>query len=162
MLYIKHSSKIFEGIDEKTDCWMSHGDSIYSIPDNFIATASTDSTRFAGVANLKKNMFGLQFHPEVVHTPKGGVMMKNFVVNVCRAKQNWTMKSFAKDAISEIKKRVGEKKVILGLSGGVDSSVTAVLIHKAIERNLICIFVDNGLLRKVELKNLKIRLKKTV
>lgn len=158
-LNIKEASGIFENIENNTSCWMSHGDAIVSLPKDFRATASTANTGFAAVADAKRNLYGLQFHPEVHHTPKGKQMLKNFVVGICGCKQNWTMKAFARDAISAIRESVGDKKVVLGLSGGVDSSVTALLIHKAIGKHLTCIFVDNGLLRLNEGERLKKLLK---
>jgi len=158
-LNITEASGLFENIENNTSCWMSHGDSIVGLPPDFTVTASTANTDFAAVANPKKNLYGLQFHPEVHHTPKGKQMLKNFVVRICGCKQNWTMKAFARDAISTIRESVDDKKVILGLSGGVDSSVAALLIHKAIGKHLTCIFVDNGLLRLNEGERLKKLLK---
>lgn len=154
-LRIKKQEGLFASVDSKTSCWMSHGDSIKSIPKGFSITASTENTPIAAVENRKKRFFGLQFHPEVHHTPKGKKMLQNFLVDICKCRQNWTMKNFARNAISEIQETVGDKKVILGLSGGVDSSVTAMLLHQAIGNNLTCIFVDNGLLRKNEAEKLK-------
>ena len=159
LLEAKSEKGIFSGVDKTTPCWMSHGDSIKALPKGFKITASTKNTEIAAMANYRKNHFGLQFHPEVHHTPQGQRMLKNFVLNVCRCQPSWTMASFANDSIDLIKDRVGRKKVILGLSGGVDSSVTAMLLHKAVEKNLTCIFVDNGLLRMDEAKKLKITLR---
>ncbi|MBS3759634.1 MAG: glutamine-hydrolyzing GMP synthase [Desulfobacterales bacterium] len=158
-LAIKTPAALFDGIEQKTACWMSHGDSIVELPSDFFVTASTDNTDFAAVAAPRQKLYGLQFHPEVHHTRKGKQILKNFLVNICACKQNWTMKAFAKEAISRIQTSVGDKKVILGLSGGVDSSVTALLIHKAIGKNLTCIFVDNGLLRLNEADRVKKLLK---
>jgi GMP synthase (glutamine-hydrolysing) len=138
---------------------MSHGDSIMSLPDGFEITASTQNTPIAAIVHRQKRFYGLQFHPEVEHTPLGKTMLSNFLFKVCGCRKSWTMKSFAKEAVEQIRETVQDKKVILGLSGGVDSSVTAVLIHKAIGRNLTCIFVDNGLLRKNEAEKLKVVLK---
>jgi len=146
---------LFEGIRPETVCWMSHGDAITKLPQDFTVTASTANTRFAAVADPSRKFYGVQFHPEVEHTPLGKKMLRNFIFKVCGCKPNWTMKSFARNAIAEIRKTVGDRKVILGLSGGVDSSVTALLIHQAIGKNLTCIFVDNGLLRKNEAEKLK-------
>ncbi len=154
-LNIKKNEGMFKGVDKKTITWMSHGDSIEKLPQGFIATASTSNTSYAALVNKKKCFWGLQFHPEVHHTKKGKTMLHNFLFDVCKSKKAWTMKNFAKETINEIKHTVGEKKVILGLSGGVDSSVTALLIHKAIGKQLTCIFVDNGLLRKNEADKLK-------
>jgi GMP synthase (glutamine-hydrolysing) len=142
-----------------TKSWMSHGDSIEKLPRGFRITASTKNTKIAATAHVKRNLYGLQFHPEVHHTARGKAMLRNFLFDVCGCKRTWTMKSFAKDSIAQIKETIGDKKVILGLSGGVDSSVTALLIHKAVGENLTCIFVDNGLLRKDEAEKLKKTLK---
>jgi len=158
-LKIKIDEGLFNGVPKTTRCWMSHGDSIEKLPAGFKITASTENTRVAATVCNKKNLYGLQFHPEVEHTPRGKRMLHNFLFDVCGCKRTWTMKSFAGDSIAQIINTVKDKKVILGLSGGVDSSVTAVLTHKAIGKNLTCIFVDNGLLRKDEAENLKKTLK---
>jgi GMP synthase (glutamine-hydrolysing) len=120
------------------------------MPENFMLTATTENTPIAAIANHKKKFYGLQFHPEVEHSINGKAMIGHFLFDVCRCKKNWTMKSFCDSTISMIRDTVEDKKVIMGLSGGVDSSVAATLIHKAIGKNLLCIFVDNGLLRKDE------------
>jgi GMP synthase (glutamine-hydrolysing) len=152
---VKKQEGIFKDVDKKTKCWMSHGDSIVTLPKGFSISGSTANTGIAAVVNKKKNLYGLQFHPEVAHTAQGKTMLRNFLFTVCGCKKSWNMKSFARDAIAQIRDTVGDKKVILGLSGGVDSSVSAVLINKAIGQNLTCIFVDNGLLRKDEAIKLK-------
>jgi GMP synthase (glutamine-hydrolysing) len=149
-LSIKDPSGIFPGVNTKTRCWMSHGDSIGALPKGFKATASTPNTKIAAAENTVKRLYGLQFHPEVVHTPEGKKMLENFLFRICACKKSWTMKSFARDAIADIRAQVGDSKVILGLSGGVDSSVAAVLLHQAIGRQLHCVFVDNGVLREGE------------
>lgn len=154
-LNVKESSDVLAGIDNQTQCWMSHGDSIKELPEGFKITASTENTMVAATSNPAKRFYGLQFHPEVEHTLQGQEMLANFLFNICNCNKSWTMKSFADSAIEEIKKTVGDKKAILGLSGGVDSSVAALLIHKAIGKNLTCIYVDNGLMRKNESENLK-------
>ena len=154
-LNVKHQSDVLKGIDNKTQCWMSHGDSIKELPEGFTITAFTENTPVAATANPEKNFYGLQFHPEVEHTVQGQEMLSNFLFDICGCKKTWTMQSFAETTIEEIKKTVGDKKAILGLSGGVDSSVAALLIHKAIGKNLTCIYVDNGLMRKNESENLK-------
>jgi GMP synthase (glutamine-hydrolysing) len=154
-LNVKKPEGLFKGVEERTDTWMSHGDSIKKLPRGFTITASTENTKIAATVHGKKNLYGLQFHPEVHHTARGKLMLRNFLFDVCGCKSTWTMKSFARDSISQIKDTVKDKKVILGLSGGVDSSVTAMLIHKAVGKNLTCIFVDNGLLRKDEAAKLK-------
>ncbi|GBC60715.1 glutamine-hydrolyzing GMP synthase [Desulfonema ishimotonii] len=159
-LGITAKNGLFKGLKAKsTQCWMSHGDSPKTLPPGFDIIGSTENTEIAAIANAAEKFYGFQFHPEVEHTPDGKKMIRNFLFDVCGCKRTWTMKSFARDQIEEIRETVGDKKVILGLSGGVDSSVTALLIHRAIGKNLTCIFVDNGLLRKDEAKQLKIRLK---
>lgn len=161
-LSIKASGGLFSDVESLTRCWMSHGDSIVSLPDGFEITASTPNTPIAATVNREKRFYGLQFHPEVEHTPMGKTMLANFLFKICGCKKNWTMKSFAREAVEQIQETVQNKKVILGLSGGVDSSVTALLIHKAIGKNLTCIFVDNGLLRKNEGEKLKVILKQNL
>ncbi len=158
-LIIKKPEGLLKGIDEKTTCWMSHGDSITKLPKGFETIASTENTEFAAIVHNKNKFYGLQFHPEVEHTQKGKNMLKNFLFDVCGCRRTWTMKSFAKESADQIRETVKDKKVILGLSGGVDSSVTALLVHTAIGNNLTCIFVDNGLLRKDEARQLEINLK---
>ena len=158
-LFIKNNVDLFNGVNKKTKCWMSHGDSIVKLPRGFKTTASTENTKIAATVHNKKCLYGLQFHPEVHHTSQGKKMLRNFIFQVCGCKRTWTMKSFAKDSINQIKETVKDKKVILGISGGVDSSVAALLIHKSIGKNLTCIFVDNGLLRKDEAKKVKQTLK---
>ncbi|MDL2268895.1 glutamine-hydrolyzing GMP synthase [Desulfosarcina sp. OttesenSCG-928-G17] len=144
---------IFAGIQDTT-AWMSHGDSIEKLPEGFKATARTANTTVAACENPAKKLYGVQFHPEVEHTHEGRRLIDNFL-NICGTKRDWSMASFAKTAIGEIREKVGDQKAVLGLSGGVDSSVTALLIHKAIGSQLTCIFVDHGLLRKDEAKQLK-------
>ena len=158
-LSITETDGLFKGVGRAAQCWMSHGDSIRRLPRGFHATASTANTRFAAAADPERKLFGVQFHPEVAHTPRGGIMLKNFLFDVCGCEPSWTMKSFAKEAVADIRRTVGDKKAILGLSGGVDSSVAAVLIHRAIGRQLTCIFVDNGLLRKNEAEKLEVTLR---
>ncbi len=130
--------------------WMSHGDHISKIPANFKVIANTGNAPFAAIADEKKKIYGVQFHPEVEHSPQGRIILRNFVINIAGCKPDWSMKNFKKDEIAEIKKIVGKKRVICGLSGGVDSSVVAALINEAIGKQLTCIFVDHGLLRKGE------------
>ncbi|MDQ5984865.1 MAG: GMP synthase [glutamine-hydrolyzing] [Syntrophus sp. SKADARSKE-3] len=149
-LIIKKSEGIFSGVNKHTKCWMSHGDKIGKLPKGFRVTASTANTSIAAAEDVKRRHFGLQFHPEVVHTPEGKKMLENFLFAICRCDKSWTMKSFAKETIAEIRDQVGEGKVLLGLSGGVDSSVAAVLLHRAIGNQLTCVFVDNGVLREGE------------
>lgn len=130
--------------------WMSHGDHLRKLPPGFRAVASSKNTPYAAIENPERRLFGLQFHPEVIHTPRGIEMIRNFLFEVCRCSKLWTMESFVKAAQEEVRRRVGTGKVICALSGGVDSSVVAVLLHRAIGDQLRCIFVDNGLLRKNE------------
>ncbi|MBU2628931.1 MAG: glutamine-hydrolyzing GMP synthase, partial [Proteobacteria bacterium] len=154
-LTIKDPNPLFKDMDSGFQCWMSHGDSAIQLPPNFVVTASTDNTPIAAIANHDKKFYGLQLHPEVEHSINGSLMIRHFLFDVCNCQKNWSMKSFCDGAISQIKAAVGDKKVIMGLSGGVDSSVAATLIHKAIGKNLFCIFVDNGLLRNNEKENLE-------
>jgi len=129
---------------------MSHGDKVEAIPQGFEVIATSQNAPFAAIADEKRKIYGVQFHPEVEHTVKGREMLKNFVINIAGCKANWTMKNFESESLLEIKEKVGDKKVICGLSGGVDSSVVAALISKAIGKQLFCIFVDHGLLRNNE------------
>ncbi|HLZ19909.1 MAG TPA: glutamine-hydrolyzing GMP synthase [Smithellaceae bacterium] len=149
-LNINKSEGIFTGVKKKTQCWMSHGDSIGELPRGFAITASTDNTKVAAAQDADRKFYGLQFHPEVVHTKEGKKILANFLFEVCRCKKSWSMKSFVRQSIEEIRRQVGKEKVILGLSGGVDSSVAAVLLHRAIGKQLTCVFVDNGVLRANE------------
>ena len=149
-LSIKNAEGIFAGVAKKTKCWMSHGDTIGGLPKGFRITASTANTAVAAAEDPKRRFYGLQFHPEVVHTDEGKKMLANFLFAVCSCQKSWTMKSFAKETIAEIQAQVGDGKVLLGLSGGVDSSVAAVLLHRAIGNQLTCVFVDNGVLREGE------------
>jgi len=154
-LQVTGSDTLLENVPPRNQVWMSHGDAITRLPKGFKATARTANTPIAAARDKRRHFYGLQFHPEVKHTVKGTQMLRSFIFDICGCKRNWSMKSFAQDKIAEIRKTVGNKKIILGLSGGVDSSVTALLIHKAVGRQLTCLFVDNGLLRKDEAKSLK-------
>ena len=144
------TSKLFKGIDEKEICWMSHTDYISEAPEGFKVIAHTEVCSIAAMANEEKKLYGVQFHAEVEHTPFGKKMIQNFLHDICGLGNSWSMASFAEDKIKEIKELVGDRKVLCALSGGVDSSVAAMLVHKAIGHNLTCIFVDHGLLRKDE------------
>ena len=144
------SSILFNGIHKEEICWMSHTDYVADVPEGFKIIASTDSCKISAMANDERKLYGVQFHPEVEHTPFGKDMLRNFVINICSLKSSWSMSSFAEEKISEIREIVGDKKLICALSGGVDSSVAAVLVHKAVGKQLTCIFVDHGLLRKDE------------
>lgn len=148
--YIDKSCTLLKGMSNNTQVWMSHGDTILSVPENFAITTSTESVEVAGFKIKDEQTYGIQFHPEVYHTTEGIKLLKNFLVDICGCSQNWTPDSFIESTIRSLKKKLGNDKVVLGLSGGVDSSVAAVLLHKAIGNNLYCIFVDNGLLRKNE------------
>ena len=151
----RNNSKLLSGIYDEInheghgllDVWMSHGIEVTKLPPNFELIASTDNCPIAGFANKEKNYFGLQFHPEVTHTKKGIQILERFVVDICKCKKNWTTDNIIEGLLINIKKQVGDQKVLLGLSGGVDSSVVASLLHQAIGEQLTCVFVDNGLLR---------------
>ena len=151
--FLDTSCPLFEGISQGSQVWMSHGDSITAIPEGYKVTASTDSVRFAGFQSLTEPVWGVQFHPEVVHTLEGARMIENFVVGICHSRREWTAESFLETTIRELREQIGQDKVILGLSGGVDSSVAAVLLHRAIGNNLTCIFVNHGMLRKNEFED---------
>lgn len=140
----------FNGVKKQTSCWMSHTDYIKTVPDGFEITANTDSCPVAAMQNEDKKLYAVQFHPEVMHTPKGQLMLQNFVYNVCQCKGDWEMSSFVNDTIAALKEKIGDKKLLCALSGGVDSSVAAVMVAKAAGKNLTCIFVDHGLMRKNE------------
>ena len=141
---------LFKGMTGKSVCWMSHTDYIDNLPKDFKITAKTDTCPVAAYENVSKGLYGVQFHPEVAHTKKGTKILKNFLYNVCKVKGDWTMSNFAKESVEKIKEKVGDKRVLLALSGGVDSAVAAALMHEAVGKNLVCIFVDHGLLRKNE------------
>ena len=145
---ITKSNSVLSGISRNSTVWMSHFDEVENVPEGFEISGKSDVV--AAMANEKKNIFTLQFHPEVSHTEEGAKMIENFVFNVCKADKNWKLTNYIEKTVSEIREKVGNDQVILGLSGGVDSSVAAVLIHKAIGDQLTCIFVDTGLLRKNE------------
>jgi GMP synthase (glutamine-hydrolysing) len=132
------------------DIWSSHGDKITALPAGFCAAARTENSPFAAIEDPQRKLYALQFHPEVSHTPRGKEILQNFVYHICRCTMDWTMGSFIEEACARIREQVGDQKVVLGLSGGVDSSVTAALLHRAIGDQLTCIFVNNGLLRARE------------
>lgn len=131
----------------KLDVWMSHGDKVTRLPDHFQVTAMTSTCPIAAMSDERRRFYGVQFHPEVTHTKSGLELLTNFVVKICGCERNWTPENIIEDAVARLKAQVGDDEVILGLSGGVDSSVTALLLHRAIGKNLHCVFVDNGLLR---------------
>lgn len=148
-------SPLFEGIKSPLKVWMSHGDKVESTPTGTQLIAETDNTENAAIMIPRRSIYGIQFHPEVVHTDQGTAIIRNFCMNICGCSGSWTMASFIDESVKDIRARVGTDHVILGLSGGVDSSVAAALIHKAIGTQLTCIFVDNGLLRKNEAEGVK-------
>lgn len=144
---------LFHGVWDvgaKEQVWMSHGDKVTALPDGFRAVAKTDGAPFAAIANDEKHFYGVQFHPEVVHTPHGAKLIENFTHKVCGCSGDWTMGKFREEEIAKVREQVGDGQVICGLSGGVDSSVVAVLLHEAIGEQLTCVFVDTGLMRKGE------------
>ncbi len=143
---------LFTGLAEELVCWMSHGDYVECAPVDFYVSARTDHSPVAAFADPQKKLYGVQFHPEVIHTPRGKEILERFLYDVCGCSGDWTMESFIAQAAREIKEKVGDKKVLCALSGGVDSSVAAALVHKAVGDQLTCIFVDHGLLRKDEAK----------
>lgn len=142
--------KLLEGIKSPIQVWNSHGDKIERLPKGFKAVGTTENSAYALVADESRRFYGMQFHPEVVHTPRGMEIIRNFLYKICGCTGDWKMSDYVERAIADIREKVGDKKVILGLSGGVDSSVAAALIHKALGDRLTCVFVDNGLLRKDE------------
>ena len=144
---------LFKGFEEHSQVWMSHGDTITKLPEGFKVIASTDKVVNAAYQAEGEPLWGVQFHPEVFHSVQGTLLLKNFVVDICGSKQDWSAASFVDATVAELKAQLGDDRVILGLSGGVDSSVAAVLLNKAIGKNLTCIFVDHGMLRKNEFKN---------
>jgi GMP synthase (glutamine-hydrolysing) len=141
---------LFRGLDRRQPVWMSHGDRIVRPPAGFVTTAETETSAFAGLADPARSLYGIQFHPEVVHTPAGKEILRNFVVEIAGARPTWTPASFVETTVAEIRARVGDGKVICALSGGVDSAVAATLVHRAIGDQLTCIYVDHGLMRKRE------------
>jgi GMP synthase (glutamine-hydrolysing) len=152
IINIEDDRDLFHGFNKREGetVWMSHGDRIDQMPDGFEVLASSKNSPVATMTDSSRRFFGVQFHPEVVHTPKGSKILKNFLFRVCGCEPLWTMTSFVRNTIGELREKTGEERVVCGISGGVDSSVTAVLLHKAIEDKLSCIFVDNGLLRRGE------------
>jgi len=159
-LKIKESKGLLAGIPPATNVWMSHGDSVTAVPPGFKVLASTDNCKFAAVVNEKKKIYGVQFHPEVVHTAKGKKVLENFAKKVCGCKPTWSMESYVKQAVHNIKEQVGKGRVLCGVSGVVDSTVAAALIHRAVGRQLSCVFVNNGVLRMNEAVQVKEMFKK--
>src|SRR3954462_7913866 len=167
MLHISNGSKLFDGIGQQIDIWSSHGDKVTAMPAGFRSAAQTENAPFAAMEDPERKLYALQFHPEVAHTPRGKEIIQNFVFHICGCSMDWTMGSFIEEACERVRRQVGDQKVVLGLSGGVDSSVVAALLHKAIGDQLTCIFVNNGLLRagaevvvqRVFVENFHIKLK---
>ena len=151
--WIDKTNPLFKDFDDNSQVWMSHGDTIVNIPDSFQKIASTDSVQFAAYQWTGRKVWGVQFHPEVFHSLQGTLLLRNFVVDICGGKQDWSSASFVESTVAELKQQIGNDRVILGLSGGVDSSVAAVLLNRAIGSQLTCIFVDHGMLRKNEFRD---------
>lgn len=152
---IQEEDGIWQGLGGNRQCWMSHGDSVETLPNGFKVVARTKHTPVAAMSNVEKGFYGVQFHPEVKHTPDGQKMLEKFLFDVCGCQGDWTMESFIDAQVEEIKKRVGKSRVLCALSGGVDSSVAAVLVHRAIGEQLTCVFVDHGFMRKNEAEQVK-------
>ena len=150
---ISSESPLFKGFEPNSQVWMSHGDTITALPEGYHVIASTDSVRFAAYEADNGQVYGVQFHPEVFHSLQGTQLLKNFVVDICGGHQDWSPANFVDSTVSELRQQIGNDRVILGLSGGVDSSVAAVLLNRAIGHQLTCIFVDHGMLRKNEFQN---------
>src|SRR5690349_14169450 len=149
-LSVVANDALVHGLPKETTVWMSHGDQVHDLPREFIPLATTPTCPYAAARHRTRPFYGVQFHPEVTHTPRGEQLFQNFLYEICKCSGTWTMGNFVEQTIADVRKQVGESKVICGLSGGVDSSVVAALLHKAIGKQLVCIFVDNGLLRKNE------------
>lgn len=149
-LIIDDSSDLFHGLNSTMRCWMSHGDAADKLPDGFKIIAHTNNSFAAAIANKERNLYGIQFHPEVVHTERGIEVLKNFVLRICNAKQEWDMKDFIEKTVEEIKQNIGNETVLCATSGGIDSTVTALIMHRAIGDKLRCVFVNHGLLREGE------------
>ena len=149
-LRVTDCENLLKGLGPDEECWMSHGDRVEAVPPGFKVIASTELAPVAAMANEERKLFAVQFHPEVVHTPKGTEVLKSFLTDICGCSGSWNMGSFLEESVKDIRQRVGNRQVLCALSGGVDSSVAAVLVHRAVADNLTCVFVDHGLLRKDE------------
>jgi len=158
-LYVKKQGELLKKLNKKEQIWMSHGDLVTSLPKDFDVVAKTDTCPIAAMENKARKLYGVQFHPEVAHTIKGNQILKNFIFDICKAKKDWNI-NLASKLIKDVKEEVKDKSVIMGASGGVDSSVAAVLIHKAVGKRLHCVFIDHGLIRKDEAKIVMNRFKK--
>ena len=161
LMYVNTENPLLQGIDPQTQVWMSHGDTVTAIPADFEVICSTKDVKFAGYKIAGEQTYGIQFHPEVHHSEQGKQMLKNFVVNICQCRADWTPNSFIETSIRQLQEQLQDDKVILGISGGVDSSVAAYLLHRAIGKNLTGIFVNNGLLRKNEFETVLANYKET-
>lgn len=159
LTFVDNNNDLLKNISLNSQVWMSHGDTIERMPSNYKVTASTADVENAAFCIEGETTYGIQFHPEVYHSTEGIILLQNFIVNICGCHQDWTPDAFVETTVAELREKLGDDRVILALSGGVDSTVAAMLLHKAIGENLYCIFVDNGLLRKNEftdvLKNMK-------
>src|SRR3954469_19339705 len=149
-LTVREPGRLFAGLPEHQTCWMSHRDTVYSAPEGFTALASSTASPVAALESLERDVYGIQFHPEVVHTPYGQTILERFLGEICEADRSWSPESIVTEQVARIRERVGDGQVICGLSGGVDSSVAALLVHRAIGDQLTCVFVDHGLMRKNE------------
>lgn len=147
---LKKSSKLFSGVPNNVTVWMSHGDYVSKVPKGFELTAETSSVKIAAIESAELNRYGIQFHPEVYHSACGMKVLENFLLNIANAKKDWNLKNFIEEEVTNLKKEIGNEKVICGISGGIDSTVSALLVHRAIGNNLKCVFVDHGLLRAFE------------
>ena len=154
-IQIQDAGGLFSSLPKTLPVWMSHGDAAEQMPKDFAIVAKSRNSPYAAISNAKAKLFGVQFHPEVRHTPEGPVMLSNFIFNVCNETPSWTMESFIQEQVKSIRAQVGKGNVICAMSGGVDSSVVALLVDRAIGKQLTCIFVDNGLLRLGEKERVK-------
>lgn len=154
-LKVDEAKDVWQGLGGERQCWMSHGDSVHELPEGFVVAAHTNHTPVAAMINVERRFYGVQFHPEVKHTPDGQTMLEKFLFDICGCTGDWTMESFIEAQVAEIQAKVGDRRVLCALSGGVDSSVAAVLVHRAIGDQLTCVFVDHGFMRKNEAEQVK-------